>query len=214
MTGSRRGAPGATEDVTFELSGIGYAFPPGHRIRLALSCAHRPWIWPQPDSSFGFTVDPCGSALELPVRARAVAPPLTSDEPEQYGPLGVAHPATLDEPRPERLAVRDVAKGDRRPEADPRCGGTRMYPDGLEFTEDALETYTVREDDPLPARSRSDWPIRQHRPELAWDTTIRTRSETACTAEHSLTLNRVICTDSAEVVFHRAREKRIPRTAS
>ncbi|MFI9616013.1 CocE/NonD family hydrolase [Streptomyces sp. NPDC052023] len=205
--------PGATGDVTFELSGIGYAFPPGHRIRLAVSCAYWPWIWPQPDSSAGFTLDPSGSALELPVRARAVGPPLTFGEPEQYGPLGVAQPATLDEPRPERLVVRDVAKGEWRLEVDPRCGGTRMHPDGLEYTEDALETYTVREDDPLSARTRSDWSIRLHRPEFAWDTTIRTRSEIACTAEYFLTSNEVICTDGAEVVFHRTWEERIPRTA-
>ncbi|CAM5732845.1 hypothetical protein SMICM304S_03682 [Streptomyces microflavus] len=29
--------PGDTEDVTFDLNGIGHTFPPGHRIRLAVS---------------------------------------------------------------------------------------------------------------------------------------------------------------------------------
>ncbi|MFD7435816.1 CocE/NonD family hydrolase [Streptomyces sp. NPDC059861] len=207
--------PGATEDVTFELSGIGYAFPPGHRIRLSLASAYWPWIWPQPDSAAGFTLDPSGSALELPVRACATVPPLTLEEPEQSEPLGVAHPATLDEPRPGRLVVRDVAKGEWRLEVDqPRHGGTRVYPDGLELTEEALEAYAIREDDPLSARARSDWTIRLHRPELAWDTTIRTQSEIACTAEDFLASNEVICTSGAEVVFHRTWEKRIPRAAS
>ncbi|MFC7310774.1 CocE/NonD family hydrolase, partial [Streptomyces monticola] len=63
--------PGATEDVTFELNGIGHAFPAGHRIRLAVSSAYWPWIWPRPGSEAGFTLDPAGSSLELPVRARA-----------------------------------------------------------------------------------------------------------------------------------------------
>lgn len=36
--------PGSTEDVVFDLTAIGNAFPSGHRIRLSLSSAHWPWI--------------------------------------------------------------------------------------------------------------------------------------------------------------------------
>ena len=205
---------GATEDVDFELNGIGHAFPAGHRIRLAVSSAYWPWIWPQPGSEAGFALDPAGSSLELPVRARASdGQAITFEEPEQAGPLGVNSPVTLDEPRPERLVVRDVAKGEWRLEVDPRYGGTRVYPDGLEFTEDSLETYTIREADPLSARTRSDWSIRLHRPDLPWETTIRTRSEVTCDVEAFFTSNEVICTEGNEVTFHRTWEQRIPRTA-
>ncbi|MBC2908232.1 CocE/NonD family hydrolase [Streptomyces cupreus] len=205
--------PGATEDVEFELNGIGHAFTAGHRIRLAVSSAYWPWVWPQAESGAGFTLDSAGSLLELPVHARGDSSEVAFEEPEQAEPLGVSHPVTLDEPRPERLVVRDVAKGEWRLEVDPRYGGTRVYPDGLEFTEDALETYTIREADPLSARTRSDWSIRLHRPELAWDTTVRTRSEITCDTEDFIASNEVICTDGGEVVFHRTWEKRIPRTA-
>ena len=206
--------PGVTEYVEFELNGIGHVFPPGHRIRLAVSSTYWPWIWPQPDSAAGFTLHPEGSSLELPVRARALAETaITFEEPEQAEPLGVNSPITLDEPRPERLVVRDVAKGEWRLEVDPRYGGTRVYPDGLEFTEDALETYTIHEADPLSARTRSDWFVRLHRPELAWDATVRTRSEISCTGKDFIASNEVICTDGGEVAFHRTWEQRIPRTA-
>ncbi|WP_020120562.1 CocE/NonD family hydrolase [Streptomyces canus] len=213
--------PGATQEVAFELNGIGHAFPPGHRIRLAVSSAYWPWIWPQPGSQAGFTLEPAGSFLELPVRARESASDIAFEEPEQSAPLGVTRgvaadgwsPATLDEPRPERLVVRDVAKGEWRLEVDPRYGGTRVYPDGLEITEDALETYTIDEQDPLSARTRSDLTIRLHRPELAWDTTVRTRSEITCDGTDFHTSDEVVCTAGDEVVFHRTWEKRIPRTA-
>ncbi|EDY55006.1 MULTISPECIES: CocE/NonD family hydrolase [Streptomyces] len=213
--------PGATQEVAFELNGIGHAFPPGHRIRLAVSSAYWPWIWPQPGSQAGFTLEPAGSFLELPVRAREAASDIAFEEPEQSGPLDVTRgvaadgwsPATLDEPRPERLVVRDVAKGEWRLEVDPRYGGTRVYPDGLEITEDALETYTIDEQDPLSARTRSDWTIRLHRPELAWDTTVRTRAEITCDRTDFHTSDEVVCTAGDEVVFHRTWEKRIPRTA-
>jgi putative CocE/NonD family hydrolase len=210
---------GSTENVVFELTGIGYAFPPGHRIRLAVSSAYWPWIWPQPGSETGFTLDPTGSTLELPVRTResassaAGSKPITFEAPEQSEPLGVVSPATLDEPRPERLVVRDVAAGTWRLEVDPRYGGTRVYPDGLEFTEDALETYTIDASDPLSARARSTWSIRLHRPDLPWDARISTTSDLTCDAEAFITTNEVICRDGDEVVFHRTWEKRIPRTA-
>ncbi|TRV77717.1 CocE/NonD family hydrolase [Streptomyces sp. 130] len=204
--------PGATEDVTFELNGIGHTFPPGHRIRLAVSSSYWPWIWPQAGSA-GFTLEADGSLVELPVRRHTEGPAIRFEEPEQSEPLGVVHPETLDAPRPERLVVRDVAKGEWRLEVDPRYGGTRVYPDGLEFTEDAVETYTVQEGDPLSARTRSDWTIRLHRPEMAWDVQIDTRSEITADADAFHTVNEVVCTEGGEVVFHRTWEKSIPRTS-
>ncbi|MFC9004394.1 CocE/NonD family hydrolase [Streptomyces microflavus] len=204
--------PGETEDVTFDLNGIGHTFPPGHRIRLAVSSSYWPWIWPQAGSA-GFTLDADGSFVELPVRRHTEDPAITFGEPEQAEPLGVVYPVTLEEPRPERLVVRDVAKGEWRLEVDPRYGGTRVYPDGLEFTEDALETYTIQQDDPLSARTRSDWRIRLHRPEMSWDVEIETRSEIAADDNDFITSDEVICKDGGEVVFHRTWEKRIPRTA-
>ncbi|GGN86294.1 peptidase S15 [Streptomyces albiflavescens] len=205
--------PGATEEVVLDLNAIGYAFPPGNRIRLSVSSAYWPWIWPQPGSEAGFTLDPMGSVLELPVRTRESTSSITFEEPEQSEPLGVVVPTTLDEPRPERLMVRDVAAGAWRLEVDPRYGGTRVYPDGLEFTENALETYTIKDSAPLSARARSTWSVRLHRPDLPWDARISTISEITCDAEDFITSNEVICKDGDQVVFHRTWEKRIPRTA-
>ncbi|MEU2237164.1 CocE/NonD family hydrolase [Streptomyces vietnamensis] len=202
---------GEPETLLLELNGIGHTFPPGHRVRLAVSSTYWPWIWPQPDAA-GFTLDPAGSSLTLPVRARA-EDAVEWEEPEQSAPLGVAYPATLEEPRPERLVVRDVARDEWTLEVDPKYGGTRVYPDGLECTENALETYTVDEGGPLSARTRSEWTIRLHRPELAWDVTIDTRSEIFCDADAFHTEDEVVCREGGEVVFHRTWEKRIPRTA-
>lgn len=202
---------GEWESLAFELNGIGHTFPPGHRVRLAVSSAYWPWIWPQPDAK-GFTLDPAGSSLTLPVR-RHTDDAVEWEEPEQSEPLGVAYPRTLEEPRPERVVVRDVAKGEWKLEVDPKYGGTRVYPDGLEFTEDAVETYTIEEGDPLSARTLSEWSIRLHRPELSWDVTVDTRSEISCDADAFHTSNEVVCKEDGEVVFHRTWEKSIPRTA-
>ncbi|MFF8271237.1 CocE/NonD family hydrolase [Streptomyces sp. NPDC016562] len=218
---------GSYEDVTFELNGIGHAFRPGHRIRLAVSSAYWPWIWPRAGSEAGWALDPAGSSLTLPVRAAPAAPPSASDSaapasadegivfeaPEQSAPLGVALPATLDEPRPERLVVRDVARGTWRLEVDPRHGGTRVYPDGLEVSEDAEEVYEIQEADALSARTRSHWRIRLHRPDLGWDARVETRSEISCDEGGFVTSNEVVCREGDEVLFHRTWERRLPRAA-
>ncbi|MDJ1133735.1 CocE/NonD family hydrolase [Streptomyces iconiensis] len=205
--------PGATEDVTFELNGIGHAFPPGHRVRLALSSAYWPWVWPHAGSEAGWALDPAASTLELPVRAPvAERAPIRFEEPEQAEPLGVHYPAG-GEQRPERVVVRDVAAGEWRLEVDPRYGGTRVYPDGLEFTEDALETYVIQEADPLSARTHSAWSVRLHRPDLGWDARVNTRSQITTDGTDFLTSNEVVCTEGGTEVFRRSWERRIPRTA-
>jgi len=205
--------PGSAEDVEFELSGIGHAFGAGHRIRLAVSSAYWPWLWPQPESEAGFALHPTGSALELPVRVPESAAGIAFEEPEQSAPLGVSAAAVLDEPRPERLSVRDMAKGEWLLVVDPRRNGTQVYPDGLEVTEDALEAYTVEDADPSTARTRCDWSIRLHRPERGWDARVEAHSEITCTATDFVTSNEIVCKDGYDVVFHRTWQRRIPRTA-
>ncbi|GAA3374140.1 CocE/NonD family hydrolase [Streptomyces sannanensis] len=202
--------PGAKEDVEFELQGIGHSFPPGHRIRLAVSSAYWPWIWPQPGIG-SFSLDPEGCSLELPVRT-ATRDGLAFAEPEQAEPLAVAHRQDPEQ-RPGRLIIRDVGSGERRLEAAPRRGGTVIHPDGLEVAEDSLDTYTIEESDPLSARIRCDRTFRLHRPDPAWDVTVRTRSETSCEADTFLTFNEVTCHEGDEIVFHRTWEEHIPRTA-
>lgn len=208
-------SPGAVEDVDLPLTGIAHAFPAGHRIRLALSSAYWPWIWPQPGTG-GFELDPGHSLLTLPARhlaADAGSPPIAFEPPEQSAGLDVhlTEPLTS---RPERLVVRDVGAGEWRLEVDPGHGGSRTFPDGLVHSEQAVQAYRIRSDDPLSARTRSDWTIRLERPDIGWDVTVRTRSEISCDATHFTTHNHLTAIEGGSVVFERDWERRIPRTAS
>ncbi|GAA4905779.1 CocE/NonD family hydrolase [Streptomyces coeruleoprunus] len=207
------------------LAAAGHAFRPGHRIRLALSSAYWPWVWPRPDAEAGFVLERAGSSLELPVRAALSVPgapgaPGTSrtvvafEEPEQAEPLGVNVPATLDGQRPALRVVHDVAEGAWRLEADPcsdEHGPVRVHPDGLEYGKEATETYTIDASGPLSARVGVEWRIRLHRPDELWDATVAVRSETGCDSGSFLTSTEVVCGVGDEVVFHRTWEKRLPR---
>lgn len=206
--------PQVSEDVSLELKCVGHRFAPGHRVRLAVSTAYWPWVWPHPEP-VELRVEAPRSWCELPVREaggdedRAA---ITFAEPEQAPPL----PVVFGDPpadRPERRVVRDVARGEWVLEVDPRYGGTRTYPDGLVYDEDAFERYWITDGDPQSARTRSDWVVRLRRPELGWDVEVRTRSEIRCDADAFVTEDHVVAREGEDVIFDRRWPKRIPRTA-
>ncbi len=59
--------PGTRCVVELALNDIAYAFPPGHRIRLALSTAYWPMVWPAP-ARVRLSVETAAGELTLPVR--------------------------------------------------------------------------------------------------------------------------------------------------
>ncbi|MFJ9586075.1 CocE/NonD family hydrolase [Streptomyces acidicola] len=210
--------PGTYETVEFELSGIGYAFPPGHRIRVAVSDTYWPWVWPHGERGT-LSVVPADSAVLLPVRESVDEQPIHFEEPEQALPLPVTYDRPTD-PRPERLVTHDVATGEWRLEVDPNYGGSRTYPDGLRYEESALETYTIRSDDPLSASAVSTWTIRLHREKEgvgeggdAWDAEIVTRTELRATRTDFIMDSRIEARSNGETVVKRQWHRTTPRTS-
>src|SRR5262249_16256287 len=109
-----------------KLNDARWVFPPGHRIRLALSTAYWPMIWPAPELA---TLLISGGTLDLPVRppqaTDALLPPLPG--PESAPPE-----------KPTRLR-----RGDMRIDRIDRIG--------LELGTEDKSVFHVEEDDPLSA---------------------------------------------------------------
>ncbi|MFB7928229.1 CocE/NonD family hydrolase [Streptomyces sp. NPDC056039] len=202
--------PGTYEDVEFELNGIGYAFPPGHRVRVAVSDAYWPWVWPHGERG-ALHVVPADSSVLLPVREGADEVTVRFEEPEQAVPMPVTYDTPPD-PRPERLVTHDIAKGEWTLDVDPGYGGSRTYPDGLRYEESARETYTIRTDDPLSARAVSEWRIRLRRGD-DWDAEIMARTELRATAAEFIMDSRIEARGNGETVAERAWHRTTPRTS-
>ncbi|MFI9272317.1 CocE/NonD family hydrolase [Kitasatospora sp. NPDC052896] len=206
--------PGAVEEVEVELAAIAHAFPVGHRIRLALSSAYWPWIWPQPPDA-GFGVDPGHGVLTLPVRHLAAdigRAPITFGPPEQAAPLEVLVAHRTDA-RPERLATHEFATGEWRLAADPDLGGAHSHPDGVIRTDEVRESYRIRQDDPLSATARAERTVRFQRPDQGWDVTLRSSAELSCDATSFTAVHRLTGWEAGAVVFERDWERRFPRSA-
>lgn len=87
--------PGKVYDLSFDLHFTTWTFKPGHRIRLAVSNAQFPMIWPTPHGMTTTLHLGAGTSLVLPVipaGRRAALPRLASPEPREkrddasYGP--------------------------------------------------------------------------------------------------------------------------------
>ena len=63
-------APGQRYRVRIKLNDAGSVFPAGHKVRLALSTAYWPMIWPSPERA---TLRISGGSLDMPLRPPSAA---------------------------------------------------------------------------------------------------------------------------------------------
>src|SRR5262249_5001947 len=112
--------------VRVQLNDAGSMFPAGHRVRLALSTAYWPMIWPSSEKA---TLTILGGTLALPVR-----PPKATDALLRTLP----GPESAPPEKPARFR-----RGDMHIERIDRIG--------LELGTQSKSTFHVEEDDPLSA---------------------------------------------------------------
>ena len=147
--------PGEPTRVVLELDGIAEAIPAGHRLRLALSPAYWPWLWPAPEPAT-LAVHTAESSLVLPVR-----PPRADDE--RLRPFGEPEQApgleeeTLEPVEGSRAVTRDFASGRTELVFDWAAGGRyRLVEFGLQTGYWTKTTYSIVPGDPLSAEVRCE----------------------------------------------------------
>jgi uncharacterized protein len=158
--------------VEVQLSGTAYAFPAGHRIRLALSSAYWPIIWPSPEP-VTLTVFTGKSQLQLPVRSAQPGdaglrayPEAASAQPSPLTNLRggrIERSVTLEQVTGEvihRLFVDGGVFG--------ASGKLRLDAIGTEVSHVLERVYRIKADDPGSARAvmnqtyqmgRGDWQV-------------------------------------------------------
>jgi hypothetical protein len=198
--------PGRRYRVRLRLSAIAHAFPPGHRIRAAISPTYWPWAWPSPEPA-ELTV--FGGRLELPVRPpdpgdAALAP---FEEPESAPPLAVEHLGGG--AGGGRRIVRDLGSGAAEVVVELPAGGARRLPGGLELDDGGSDRFRIVEGDPLTARAESRWRIAIGRE--GWRTRVETFSTLASDAESFGVTNELHAFEGERRVFARSWSASIPR---
>ena len=177
-------APGERYRVRIQLNDAGSVFPSGHRVRLALSTAYWPMIWPSPEKA---TLLIFGGTLDLPVRPSQATDALLPSLPG---------PESAPPEKPTRLR-----RGDMRVERIDRIG--------LELGTEYKSRFYVEEDDPLSAVAE----LRQTQTmsREAWQIRIETRRRLSCTRNAFLLLGSLRAWEGANEICHREWDRSIPR---
>src|SRR6202034_210211 len=170
--------------VRIQLNDIGSVFPAGHKLRLAISTAYWPMIWPSPQTA---TVRIFAGTLDLPQRSPNVADAGLSPFPE---------PETAPPEKPT-IIRRDGVRIERIDRIDLELG-----------TQDKTE-YRVEDNDPLSAvaelhhtqtLSRNEWQIR-----------IETQLRMSCTGDAFLLQGSLRAFEGANEVCRRDWDRSVPR---
>lgn len=155
--------PGETVDATVTLDQCAYRVPAGHRLRVAISTAYWPMIWPSPEP---VSLSLPAATLVLPVRRTAEGDEWTFPAPEAAAPWRAE---TLREPSSGRTVQRDQATGAASLAIADDFGEMRDLEHGLVHGSAVRETWTIAPDDPLSASvdiawsqtfSRDAWSVR------------------------------------------------------
>ncbi|MCY0095587.1 CocE/NonD family hydrolase [Hoeflea ulvae] len=196
--------PGEVFDTTVVLDQIAYRIPAGHRLRIAVSTACWPFIWPTPERA---TVTLEAGKLALPLRT-VIA---DADECSFEKPVG-ATPWQHENLRPSastRQSETDPATGVVTTTIFNDAGENRDSDHGLVSGSTTHETWSIHPDDPLSATSHIRWEQtigRDH-----WQTATVAEMKMRCDRDWFYITGKLVATENGEVMFDKDWDEKIAR---
>lgn len=193
---------GSTINVALTLDQIAYKLPAGHRLRLSLSNAYWPLIWPAPGAS------------RLQISAGSVTVPLIAEEPVgvEFEAPDAAPPwnaRTLREPGHERATRIDRVTGRVALELSDDFGEVEDLDHRLITSSMAREWWDIDPADPLSARGRTHWTETLRRDN--WQVRIEASSALTADADNFHLTAHVEAFESDKPLFSKAFDKLIKR---
>jgi uncharacterized protein len=205
--------PGRRCEVSLRLNDVAHVVPVGHRLRIALSNAYWPLVWPSPVPA-ALQLYTEGCRLVLPIRPPdpgdaqlpAFAPPESAPTSE-WTPLGVT--------RFERRSDPDAATGDlvnamrAGYDAQGRVVLGSHAAVGMEGGDGTATRTRIHPADPLRALASIE-----QRTELrrgAWSVAVETEVEISCTRDAFRVAARLSASEAGRSVFERRWDERAPR---
>ncbi|MBM1556335.1 CocE/NonD family hydrolase [Sulfitobacter mediterraneus] len=160
--------PGVPEEVSFALDHIAYRVPKGHRLRVSISDAYWPLIWPSPEKT---ELRLTKGAISLPQR------PTAGGDEYAFAPPTAADPWQIETLREEnhiRRQETDMVTGRVSLIIEDDFGAVRDADHGLITSSIARENWSIHPDDPASARGTCHWTDELQKGD------IRMRTETRC----------------------------------
>lgn len=197
--------PGAPLQVRFSLDHVGYRLPAGYRLRLALSTASFPLLWPARELTT-LTLLPEVQSVQLPVFiGEPVECPFEAPQSAPPANLEIIRKAA-----PKRTLYEDVASGEVCVRIDDDLGAMRFLDHGLWVDQRCTEQYRTRPWDPLSTRADIQWHYRVGREgwSVEVDSTLGLHADTQWFYLHATQVARL----DGQQIHQRQWHKRIARS--
>ncbi|MBD3662629.1 CocE/NonD family hydrolase [Sulfitobacter aestuariivivens] len=194
---------GSQTDVALALDHIAYRVPKGHRLRIAISTAYWPLIWPAPTAA---TLTLQEGQITLPQRPSGTRDEVSFPPPD-------AAPAWETETLRDEIHVRrqevDMATGRVSLIIEDDFGKVRDSDHGLINGSVARERWDICPDDPLSARGICHWTDELERDDIRLRT--ETRSQMWSDATHFHLTATLEAYENDALIYQREIEDRIER---
>jgi predicted acyl esterase len=195
--------PGQVVSARVVLDQCGYRVPPGHRLRVAISNAYWPLIWPSPEP---VVLTLSSASLTLPLRRSAQGDETSFAEPEGAAPWARE---TIRAAASERHVDRDEKTGIVTLSIVDDFGEARDLDHGLATGSIARETWTIHPDDPLSASGKTHWTQTLSR--NGWSVRTETSASMRSDAQNFIVSARIEAYEGEKLVFERDFEETVPR---
>ncbi|GAA6174671.1 CocE/NonD family hydrolase [Sulfitobacter pacificus] len=170
--------PGTAQEVSFTLDHIAYRLPKGHRLRVSISDAYWPLLWPSPMPT---CLHLSAGHITLPQR------PTKGGDEHLFEPPTAAEPWEVETLRPDnhiRRQETDTVTGVVSLIIEDDFGAVRDLDHGLISGSVAREHWSIHPDDPLSAKGTCHWTDCLTRDEIALRTEARCEMTSDATHFH------------------------------
>jgi len=188
------------------LDQVGVRLPTGYRLRLALSTASFPLLWPSREMTT-LTLLPGLQSVQLPVfTGEAVECPFEAPQSAPPAALEVLRAAA-----PKRTLIEDVSSGEVCVRIEDDLGAVRFLDHGLWVDQRCTEEYRTLPWDPLSTRADIQWQYRVGREQ--WSVEVDSSLHLRADDQWFYVEAEQVARENGEQVHHRQWSKRVARVA-
>ena len=198
--------PGEPMQVRLNLDHVGYRLPAGYRLRISLSTASFPLIWPSRELTT-LTLLPELQGVQIPVfTGQHVDCPF--EEPQSSKPAALE---TIRKAQPKRSLNEDVGSGEVCVHIQDDLGAMRFLDHGLWVDQKCSEQYRILPWDPSSARADIQWFYRAGRDE--WGVEVDSRLSICADEQWFYVSAEQVARENGKEVHRRTWEERVARVA-
>ena len=194
---------GEEVEIEVPLDHIAYRVPAGHRLRVAVSNAYWPLLWPMPEAG---TLTVSGGSLDLPHVDLPRGDQRVFPDPDAEEPWAIEE---IHKGENSRRVITDMKTGEISLEIIDDFGVRRDLVHGLISGSVARELWTIHPDDPLSARGQTHWTEMMERDGIVLRT--ETFTEMSSDANNFYLAGRIEAYEGEELFYSKDVSETVPR---